>query len=377
LGVTLSDPRKYWVGFNLVKGIGAVRLQMLLDSFGDLATAWNASGQMLRQAGLGRKQVEAFLQVRSNVDLDMILQRIQDLNINVITWEDAGYPRRLKEIDQSPPVIYVHGALTPDDDFAVAIVGTRRVTAYGRQVTQEIATELVRNGLTVVSGLARGVDAIAHSAAMQAGGRTLAVMGSGVDRIYPPEHRRLAESIVPVGALLSDYPLGAPPDAANFPPRNRIISGLSLAVVVVEAGERSGALITASFAADQGRDVFAVPGNINAPQSAGTNRLIQKGAHPYLGVQDLLETLNLTLVTEQRTARRHLPTNEMEARLLDLLTHQPQHVDELSHQANLPIATITATLAMMELKGMVQQVGGMQYISLHEQKGDYLVEQNK
>jgi len=331
---------------------------------------------MLRDAGLGKKQVDAFLQVRSNEDLDLILQRIQNQDIHVLTWEDSAYPRRLKEIDQSPPVIFVRGALTPDDDFAVAIVGTRRVTAYGRQVTQEIAAELARNGLTVVSGLARGVDAIAHSAAMQAGGRTLAVMGSGVDRIYPHEHRRLAESIVPVGALLSDYPLGAPPEAANFPPRNRIISGLSLAVVVVEAGERSGALITASFAADQGRDVFAVPGNINAPQSAGTNRLIQKGAHPYLGVQDLLETLNLTLVTEQRTARRQLPSDEMEARLLALLTQQPQHVDELSHQANLPIATITATLAMMELKGMVRQVGGMQYVSLHEQKGDYLVEQS-
>ena len=207
----------------------------------------------------------------------------------MLTWEEDAYPRRLKEIDQPPPVLYLRGDLLPADEWAVAIVGTRRITAYGRQVTEEVATTLARSGVTVVSGLARGVDSVAHKAALDAGGRTIAVLGSGVDVIYPSEHRSLAERMIASGAILSDYPVGTAPDGVNFPPRNRIISGLSLAVIVVEAGQKSGALITAEFAAEQGRDVFAVPGNINAPQSAGCNALIQQGARPLLQARDVLE----------------------------------------------------------------------------------------
>jgi DNA processing protein len=247
------------------------------------------------------------------------------------------------------------------------------VTAYGRQVTAEIASALAHNGVTVISGLARGVDAIAHQAALDAGGRTLAVLGNGVDRVYPIEHRALAERIIHSGALISDYPPGTPPEAINFPPRNRIISGLSMAVIVVEAGDRSGALITASFGADQGKEVFAVPGNIYAPQSMGTNRLIQQGARPFLDIHDLLETLDLTLITEQRAVRKVLPSDEREAKLLGLLADQPLHVDEISNQSQLPIATVTSTLALMELKGMVRQVGGMQYVAVRESQGDYQV----
>jgi DNA processing protein len=202
---------------------------------------------------------------------------------------------------------------------------------------------------------------------MQHGGRTLAVLGSGLDRIYPPEHRKLAEDIALHGALISDYPPGTAPDSANFPPRNRIISGLSLAVVVVEAGNTSGALITASFAAEQGRDVLAVPGNIHAPQSVGTNRLIQQGAHPILDPQDILEVLNLTMVAEHRAARVALPADPVERRLFSLLGAEPLHVDELRHRTDLPIEMVTAALTMLELKGMVRQVGGMQYIALREQ----------
>jgi DNA processing protein len=183
--------------------------------------------------------------------------------------------------------MYIRGEYLPDDLFAVAIVGTRKVTPYGRQVTEEIASFLAANGMTVISGLARGVDAIAHQTALKAGGRTIGILGSGVDKIYPPEHRGLAEQMIARGAIISDYAVGTPPDASNFPPRNRIISGLSLAVVVIEAAETSGALITAEFAAEQGREIFAVPGSILAPQSKGTNRLIQKGAQPLLTPDDL------------------------------------------------------------------------------------------
>jgi DNA processing protein len=367
----LDDPRKYWVGFNLVKGIGSARLRALLDYFGDIEAAWNAPAEAVRAVGLGSKTVETFLKVRSEASLDQVWAKIQAQGIDVITWEDASYPRYLKEIDQPPPVLYLRGDLSDQDEWSVSIVGTRRVTAYGRQVAEEVAASLARSGVTVVSGLARGVDAIAHQAALNAGGRTLAVLGSGVDRIYPPEHRRLAEQVIAHGALLSDYAPGTAPDAVNFPPRNRIISGLSRAVVIIEAGERSGALITAEFAAEQGREVFAVPGNINAPQSKGTNYLIQQGARPLLDARDILETLDLTLINEHRTARTVLPADATEARLFALLGQEPLHVDEIRQRAELPIEKVSAALALMELKGLVRQVGGMHYVAVREQQGDY------
>jgi DNA processing protein len=367
----LLDPRMYWVGFNMVKGIGAVRFKALLDAFGSAEAAWNASPEALLDAGLSRKVVESFQRVHKGVVLEQVWERIQSFGAVVLTWDDEGYPRHLKEIDQPPPVIYVRGSLQTEDEWAVAIVGTRRVTAYGRQVAEEVATTLARSGVTIVSGLARGVDSIAHQAAVNTGGRTLAVLGNGVDLIYPPENRRLATQVIEHGALVSDYALGTPPDGINFPPRNRIISGLSLAVIIIEAGVTSGALITASFAAEQGRDVFAVPGNINAPQSLGTNRLIRDGAQPLLSPQDVLEALNLTMVTEHQAVRVALPSDPVESRLYKLLSHEPKHVDEIRNQAELPIETVSATLAMMELKGMVRQVGGMNYIAVSEAPESY------
>ena len=363
--------KRYWVGFNLVKGIGAVRLRALREHFGDLSLAWQAPVDALQAAGLSQKIAERVIQARASVDLDGFMEQIAAQGIQVLTWEDEAYPACLKEIDQPPPILYLRGELTIEDSWAVAVVGTRRVTAYGRQVTEELASYLAQNGVTVVSGLARGVDAIAHQAALKAGGRTLAVMGNGVDRIYPPEHRALAEQILASGALLSDYAPGTPPEGANFPPRNRLISGLSLAVVVVEAGETSGALITAQFAVDQGREVFAVPGNILAPQSKGTNRLIQQGAHPLLSARDVLEALNLTRVSEQRLVRRALPADEVETQVLNVLAREPLHVDEIRNQTGLPIERVSATLVMMELKGMVRQVGGMNYVAVREEQVEY------
>ncbi len=365
------DPRQYWVGLNLVKGIGAARMRALLNYFGEAEAAWRASGDELLQAGLGSKTVQALQRVRAETNLEDLWRRMQVQGIQVLTWLDADYPRRLREIEQPPPVLYVRGSLSPADEWAVAVVGTRRLTAYGRQMAEEIAAVLARNGITVVSGLARGVDSVAHKAALAAGGRTIAVLGSGVDIIYPPEHSGLAEKILANGALLSDYAPGTPPDGVNFPPRNRLISGLSLAVVVVEAGAKSGALITAEFAANQGRDVFALPGNINAPQSLGCNRLIQQGAHPLLRPQDVLEVLNLTMVQEHQAARAVLPADATEQQLLSLLGSQPLHVDEIRQQTALPVEQVTAALAMMELKGMVRQVGAMRYVAVRETWADY------
>lgn len=371
----MSDPKQYWIGFNLVKGIGAARLRLLLDYFGDVASAWNASPQALRAAGLSPKLVDTLLQVRTDVSLGQVWERIHTQGIQVLTWEDDRYPRRLKEINQPPPVLYLRGDLIPDDEWAVAVVGTRRITAYGRQVTEEIAGSLARSGVSVISGLARGIDAVAHKATLTSGGRTLAVLGSGVDRIYPPENRSLAEEVILHGALISDYALGTPPEGVNFPPRNRIIAGLSMAVIVVEAGERSGALITAGFAADQGREVFAVPGNIIAPQSKGANRLIQEGARPLLDPRDVLEVLNLTSVMEYRVARTVLPADATEARLLSELSHEPTHVDDICNRTEMPIEKVSATLALMELKGMVRQLGGMNYVVIREIREGYATEE--
>ena len=365
------NDKRYWVGFTLIKGIGAVRLQALIHHFGDLESAWRADPADLAEAGLGAKVIERVIQAREKVELEKIWEQIARQGIKILTWEDEAYPARLKEIDQPPPVLYIRGEYLPEDVFAVALVGTRRVTPYGRQITEEIDGFLAANGMTVVSGLARGVDAIAHTAALKAGGRTVGILGSGVDKIYPPEHRALAEQMMERGAIISDYAPGTPPEASNFPPRNRIISGLSLAVVVVEAGETSGALITAEFAAEQGREVFAVPGSILAPQSKGTNKLIQQGALPLLNASDLMQALNLTRVGEQKAARKALPADAVEAQLLTVLSEQPVHVDELRNQTGLPIEKVSATLTLMELKGMVRQVGGMHYVSVREEQGDY------
>ncbi len=369
----MDEDKLYWIGLNLVRGIGAVRFRHLLDFFGDAKTAWHASEPHLRAAGLSEKIAQNLIQLRAGVDLSLIETQLNALHVTVLTWDDPQYPRRLHEIDQPPPILYVRGTLTDADEWAVAIVGTRRVTTYGRQVTEQLATALAQNGITVISGLARGTDSIAHQTALKAGGRTISVLGSGVDRLYPPENKRLAEEMIEKGAVMSDYPLGTQPEASNFPPRNRIISGLAMAVVVVEASQQSGALITAEFAAEQGREVFAVPGSIFAPQSQGTNRLIQQGARPMLSPQEILEALNLGRVAQHREARAIIPANALEAQILTLIRNEALHVDDISVQAQLPIKEVSATLAMMELKGLVRQMGGMQYQALREEQAEYRI----
>lgn len=366
------EAKAYWVAFNYVKGIGAVRLQTLLDAFnGNLGEAWQAPADRLKTCGLNAKIIENILRVRNQLDLDRIWQRLQADGINVLTWEDEGYPALLREIDQPPPVLYVKGELLPEDDLAVAIVGTRRVSVYGRQTTEDLAGELARAQVTIVSGLARGTDATAHRSALRAGGRTIAVLGSGIDRIYPPENRALAEDIAESGAIITDYPPGTAPESTNFPPRNRIISGLSRCVIVIEAGETSGALITATFAANQGRDVLALPGNINSPNSKGTNRLIQQGARPLLSAQDVFETLNFEQVNTQRIARKILPADDTEAKIIQILGESTMQLDELSFLSGFPVDRVSATLALMELKGMVRNAGGMSFSVIHEDSTTY------
>ncbi len=365
---------RYWVGFNKVSGIGAARLQALIDYFGDLETAWHASPHDLQQAGLDRRSLSNLLQARSKLDLEAEMARLEQARVRVIVWDDPDYPRNLRQVYNAPPVLYVRGSLEVRDEWAVAVVGTRRASVYGKEAARLIATGLAQAGVTVVSGLAQGIDTVAHQACLEAGGRTIAVLGCGVDVIYPWPNTHLAAGIVEHGALLSEYALGTRPEAGNFPPRNRLISGLTLGTVVVEADLGSGALITADFAAEQGREVFAVPGSIFARTSRGTNRLIQQGAKMVCTVTDILEELNLTMVSQQAQARAVIPDNETEALLLAHLSAEPMHVDELGRVVQLPIAQVSSTLALMELKGMVRQVGGMNYVLAREAGVKYVIE---
>ena len=371
---TKLSASKYWVGFNIVRGIGPMKFRALLDHFGDMEKAWHADTRELKEAGLDQRALKSFVTTRSTISLDGQMEKIERRGARVLTWDDPAYPARLLNIYNPPPVLYVKGEILDEDQWAVAVVGTRGATVYGKEAARRIAGDLARNKITIVSGLARGIDSEAHRAALDAGGRTIAVLGSGIDIIYPAESRGLSQAVIERGALVSEYAMGTPPEAGNFPPRNRIISGLSLGVVIVEAGERSGALITADFALEQGREVFAVPGNIFRKKSMGTNKLIQQGAKPVLSVEDVLEELNLTMVSQQAEVRAVVPENEMEAALLEYITADPVHVDEIGQKTGLPIAQVSSTLALMELKGMVRQVGGMNYVLAREVRVEYVVD---
>lgn len=367
--------RRYWIGFNLVPRIGPAKVQRLLDYFGDLPTAWNARPDALAQSGLDKRALENLITARGELDLKAEYERARASCDSILTWEDPDYPRLLRQIPHPPPVLYIKGNLTYEDEWALAVVGTRRATAYGREVTRAFVADLVRNRITIVSGLARGIDAEAHRTALENGGRTIAVMGSGIDIIYPPEHDKLARGILERGALVTEYPVGTKPDAVNFPPRNRIISGLSLGVLLVEGDETSGAIITTDFALEHDREVFAVPGNIFRRESRGPNKLIRESrAKSVMRVQDILEELNLTMVAEQAEARAVAPDNETEAALMRFLSSEPIHVDELRQQTGLPIAQVSSTLALMELKGLVRQSGGMNYTLARESSAPYSVE---
>jgi DNA processing protein len=369
----MDENLRYWLGFNLVRGIGPVRLRRLIHAFGDVQSAWRASEADLRALEMNRRALSNFLKVRRATDLDQLVTDLERAGVWALSWESPDYPALLAQIPDPPPVLYIRGELTHEDAWAVAMVGTRKATPYGREVARRLAGELARNGVTVVSGLARGIDGIAHRTALEAGGRTIAVLGSGLDVIYPGEHRGLAREIAQHGAVVSDYPLGTQPEGINFPPRNRIISGLSLGTIVIEAGFRSGALITADFALDHGREVFAVPGSILSPGSAGCNRLLRDGAHVLTEARDVLEVLHLDQVPEKQAARMTLPENPVEAALFESLSAEPCHMDALVRSSGIPVEVVSSTLVMMELKGMVRQVGSLQYVRAYEPRVAYAV----
>jgi DNA processing protein len=360
------NDRKYWVGFSLIPGIGQVKFSLLEKHFGSLENAWRAPASELRAAGLDSKSVSTIVARRPLISLDEEMEKLKRHQVKMLVRNDPEYPPRLREIYDSPPVLYIRGSLIPEDERAITVVGTRRATAYGRQVTEEIVDDLARANITIVSGLARGIDSVAHKAALAAGGRTIAVFGCGLDVVYPGEHVGLAREIMKCGVLMSEYPLGTRPKAENFPRRNRIMSGMSLGVLVIEAGESSGAMITARLALEQDREIFAIPGSILSPMSAGPNRLIQEGAKLVRNYLDILEELNLSTAVRQIEMKEPTPVTDIESTILHCLSSEPIHIDEICRNSGLPIATVSGLLAMMELKGVVKQVGGMNYVMSRE-----------
>ncbi len=356
-----NDDRPYWVAWNRVRGIGPVRFKRLLDHFGDAASAWVASPTELRGMGFDARTLEDIVRQRQQIDPRTEMRRLDHLAVAALILSDEEYPQLLREITAPPPVLYVRGILAPQDARAIAIVGTRGMTTYGRQVTERLSRDLATQGMTIISGLARGIDGVAHAAALAAGGRTIAVLGCGVDLVYPPEHAQLAARIVRQGAIVSDYGVGMPPEAGNFPARNRIISGLALATVIAEAPRESGALLTADFAIDQGRDVMAVPGSIFSKASAGCHNRIQEGALLVQSAEDIINALNMHLLPEQMDMRELMPLDPAEQRLLEMLALDARHIDDLCRDSSLPIATVSSALAMLELKGLARNLGGMLY----------------
>lgn len=340
------------------------RYHDLITKFDNLDNAWQATSDDLKKIGWEEKLVNEFFDWKNNLREDKIAKILEHENIICLTKDDDNYPEKLKELYDPPFCLFARGELKKDD-FALAVVGTRKYTTYGKQVTEEIVSELVQNGLTIISGLALGIDGIAHEATLQANGRTIAVLGTGINEqhIYPGSHRDLAKRIISSGgAVISEYPPGTLPTRFTFPRRNRIIAGMTLGTLVIEAPEESGSLITAQCALDNGREVFAIPQNITMENSLGTNTLIKNGAHLITSAKDILEILQLQDIKDIVENRAIIPDSPIEAKLLEHLSREPIHVDQLTKNSALDSSTVNATLTLMEMKGKVRNLGGMQYV---------------
>ena len=358
-----NDDLKYWLGLNLVEGLGPYSFRRLYAHFGSARAIWNSSRRRLRKFGLSERACESLARVREERDLDRELKRVESLGIRLVKWGDRDYPSNLRNIPSPPFLLYIKGEFLSGDELALAVVGTRKFSAYGKRVTTEIVRELAASGLTIVSGLALGIDSFAHRAALSVSGRTIAVLGCGLDRIYPPENRELAREIERSGALVSEFPLGFPPVRGNFPSRNRIIAGLSLGTLVCEAPERSGALITAACALEQGKPVFAVPGSILNQASWGVGRLIQSGAKLVLDASDILEELSLEPQGAPAVVRKEIaPRTAEEKKILEILRNGALNTDQIVRASKLPVSLVLSTLTQMAMRGMVEEEGGGRWI---------------
>ncbi|PJE58225.1 MAG: DNA-protecting protein DprA [Candidatus Portnoybacteria bacterium CG10_big_fil_rev_8_21_14_0_10_36_7] len=355
---------QYYNAFNLIPGTGPVKFKKLLAFFGNIEKAWHANTNELTRSGLPQEWIQKFLDNKQRINPTDEYKKLLKKNIKAITISDNNYPARLKQIYDPPHVLYVKGKIIPEDEFAIGIVGSRKISIYGQQVTPDLSVGLSSEGLTIVSGLARGIDTLAHQSTLEAGGRTIAVIGSRLDRqnIYPPQNQKLAEKIATNGAVVSEFPIGTKAMPYHFPLRNRIISGLSLGVLLIEAEEKSGALITAEHALAQNREVFAVPGSIYWPTSAGTNKLIKRGAKLVQNTYDIMEELNLQTIPKAKEPKIIFGASAEENVILNCLCKEPTHIDKIIKMAKLEASVVNAILLEMELKGRIKNLGGLNYI---------------
>lgn len=359
----MDTEKIYFNAFNQISQIGSVRFRKLLNYFPNLETAWHAPSSEFLKAGLEELVVSKIITDRNQIDPEAEFAKLTKLNIRLLTYFDSSYPKLLKEIPNPPIVLYMLGEFAPSDEMAIAVVGSRKFSPYGKQVVEDLTRDLVRANITIVSGLALGIDALAHRTALQYEGRTIAVLACGLDAIYPAFNRLVAEKILHGhGVIISELPLGTPPLKHHFPHRNRIISGLALGTIVIEAAEDSGALITANHALEQNRQVFAVPGSIYNPVSKGPNNLLKMGAKLVTSAADILEELNLGFLQQQVVTSQILGDNEEEQTILACLTREPQHFDQIAKAVKLPASTVAATLTIMEMKGKVRNLGANQYV---------------
>ncbi len=356
------------LGLSMVPGIGAARLRALVNHFGDAETVLEASEKELSAVeGIDRGLAKRILSNRNfNKEIQVQLSRLNKSEARIVTFWDKDYPENLKKIYDPPVMLFLRGSLNEGDKYSIAIVGTRNPTTYGKRVTEKFAAELADQGIVVVSGLARGVDTVAHSVTVRSGGRTIAVLGSGVDVVYPSENRKLVEQILVGGSVVSEYYMGSKPDAVNFPRRNRIISGITLGTILVETDRDGGAMITAGTALDQNREVFAVPGSIFEKKSRGTSKLIKEGRAKLVeDIGDVLEELRYKLrplLKDQPVAQPKVQLTIFEEKIFDALTEEAEHIDALAEKCRMPIPDLLVQLLSLELKGVVKQLPGKYFV---------------
>ena len=361
--MTDNPQHRYWLGLHLLPRFGINRLSKLLAHFESPEALWRESDRSVMRLPLPDKLLAMFCAGRRDIDLDREMDKVAAAGADLVTQDDEAYPALLRQLDNRPVLLYVRGQLAAEDEKRFGVVGTRKASKHGWDAAYELSRDLAQAGVTVVSGLAQGIDSAAHRGALKAGGRTIAVMGTGIDTVYPRENADLAEDIVACGAVITEFPIGMVGLSQNFPQRNRVISGISLGVLVAEADEKSGALNTAGHALDQGRDVFAVPHSYFNVNGRGCNRLIQDGARLVMDSSDILDALDVSHIAVQAKTVAEIiqPANETERAVLAQLEADPTHVDDIVRGSQLPTATVTSTLALLELKGLVDSAGAMQY----------------
>ena len=356
--------RKYFLGLAQTGKLTHRRLELIKSFFSDYKEAWEADKFSFLQAGFSGKEAIEFCEKKSLLDPDLEMEKMLKLGADILSSDDDNYPLRLREIHSPPPFLFIKGKLKAEDDLSLAVVGTRLLSEYGKRITKEFSEEIAEKGITIVSGLALGADSLAHKGALSKNSRTIAVIGSGLGNIYPTENIKLAEEIVrqDKGAVLSEFPLLSSPEKQNFPIRNRTVSGISRGVLVTEAPERSGALITAKIALDQNRDVFAIPGNIFSKKSTGTNHLIRDlNAKLVSKPLDILKDFGIEMDQENNKNQKREDLSRQEADILCLLETEPIHINDIVRKSQKSAGEISSTLSMLEIKGFVQNSAGMMW----------------